>query len=575
MGRDRVGLFVAVREDHRQGMGVRAIARKHGVHRRTVREALGSPVPAPRKVPERASPARDSVAPLIDAMLAGDLEAPRKQRHTARRVWCRLRDEHDAEVSYSYVAKYVARRRPEVEAEVKGQAESLEGFVPQLKEPGAEAEVDFGPVTVVLDGREAACHLFAYRLSFSGFGVHRVYASCAQEALLEGHVTAFAVTGGVPRSHVRYDNLTPAVSKVLAGRDRKKNARWAAFRSWYGFEAFYCEPGIGGAHEKGGVEGEIGRFRRNFLVPVPRVKSLADLNARLAEDDLGDGLRHIEFRRNTVAAGFAAEAPLLRPPPADGFGTGTALWPKADRFARISVGKCRYSVPARLIGKAVRVRLTANELHVFEGTATVAVHPRLVASGDEHLVLDHYLEILARKPGALPGSVPLAQARAGGSFTAAHDISARPACQDSPWSRRTTWSTRQLDSQRKPASCTARATSSARAPASVSRPMNSSSTRYTVRETWGYRSKTRRISASIHGSLSGPVPDHMPLCPRGQKLQKLVQPRLVSSCATPWQASVAGSKSSSGKMSVVASRVSGLAVRRRVTSSPPPRAAPL
>jgi transposase len=421
MGRDRVALFAAVREDHRRGLGVRAIARKHGVHRRTVREALASPVPAPRKVPERASPARDSVAPLIDAMLTADLDAPRKQRHTARRIWTRLRDEHEAEVSYSYVARYVSRRRPQIEAGRKGAAAALEGFVPQAKEPGAEAEVDFGPVTVVLDGREAACQLFAYRLSFSGFGVHRVYASCAQEALLEGHVAAFAVTGGVPWRHIRYDNLTPAVSKVLAGRDRKENARWAAFRSWYGFDAFYCEPGIGGAHEKGGVEGEIGRFRRNFLVPVPRVASLADLNARLAEDDLKDARRHIEFRRDTVAAGFAAEAPLLRPLPADGFDTGTVLWPRADKFARISVGKCRYSVPARLIGTAVRVRLTASELTVFDGPRAVAVHPRLVAAGDEHLVLDHYLEILARKPGALPGSVPLAQARADGSFTAAHE----------------------------------------------------------------------------------------------------------------------------------------------------------
>jgi len=188
-----------------------------------------------------------------------------------------------------------------------------------------------------------------------------------------------------------------------------------------GFEAFYCVPGVEGAHEKGGVEGEIGRFRRNFLVPVPRVKSLAELNARLAEDDIADAARHIEFRRGTVAADFAKEAPLLAPLPADGFDTGTALWPKAGKFARVTVGRCRYSVPARLIGKAVRVRLTANELHVFEGSKTVAVHPRLVASGDEHLVLDHYLEILVRKPGALPGSVPLAQARAGGSFTPAHE----------------------------------------------------------------------------------------------------------------------------------------------------------
>jgi transposase len=421
MGRDRVALFAAIREDYRRGTGIRELARKHGVHRRTVREALASPVPAPRKVPERVSPARDSVAPLIDAMLTEDLDAPRKQRHTARRVWTRLRDEHDAAASYSYVAKYVARRRPEIEAGHREQAGSLEGFVPQQKKPGEEAEVDFGPVTVRLDGREAACQMFAYRLSFSGMAVHRVYASCAQEALLEGHVTAFAVTGGVPRVHIRYDNLTPAVAKVMKGRDRKENARWLSFRSWYGFEAFYCEPGVGGAHEKGGIEGEIGRFRRNFLVPVPRVKSLRELNARLAEDDLRDARRHIEFRMSTVADDFAREAPLLGPLPGEAFDTGTVLWPRADKFARVSVGKCRYSVPARLIGKAVRVRLTASELAVFDGPRQVAVHPRLVASGDEHLLLDHYLEILARKPGALPGSVPLAQARAGGSFTPAHE----------------------------------------------------------------------------------------------------------------------------------------------------------
>ena len=143
MGRDRVALFAAVREDHRRGLGVRAIARKHGVHRRTVREALASPVPAPRKVPERASPARDPVAPLIDAMLTADLDAPRKQRHTARRIWTRLRDEHEAEVSYSYVARYVSRRRPQIEAGRKGAAAALEGFVPQAKEPGAEALCGF------------------------------------------------------------------------------------------------------------------------------------------------------------------------------------------------------------------------------------------------------------------------------------------------------------------------------------------------------------------------------------------------------------------------------------------------
>jgi hypothetical protein len=247
-----------------------------------------------------------------------------------------------------------------------------------------------------------------------------VYASCAQEAFFEGHVIAFEVTGGVPWRHIRYDNLSPAVAKVLCGRNRTETARWSAFRSWYGVEAFYCERGLAGAHEKGGVEGEIGRYRRRWMVPVPRVDSLAELNAKLAEADVADDRRHIEFRAAAVAADFAAEQRFLSPLPGEGFDTGTVLWPRADKFARISVGKCRYSVPARLIGQRARIRLTANELEIFDGSRKVATHPRLAASGAEHLDLDHYLEILLRKPGALPGSVPLAQARAAGTFTAAH-----------------------------------------------------------------------------------------------------------------------------------------------------------
>ncbi len=280
--------------------------------------------------------------------------------------------------------------------------------------------MDFGPVTVVVDGDQLACQMFAYRLSYSGKAVHRIYPTCAQEAFLEGHVAAFEVTGGVPWRHIRYDNLTPAVSKVMTGRSRAENSRWVSFRSWYGFEAFYCIPGQEGAHEKGGIEGEIGRFRRRFLVPVPRVRSLTELNAALAEDDIADDRRHIEFRTAAVAQDFAAELAFLGPLPGEGFDTGMVLWPRADKFARITVGKCRYSVPARMIGQRVRIRLTASELEVFDGSRKAAVHPRLAAAGAEHLELDHYLEILLRKPGALPGSVPLAQARAAGTFTAAH-----------------------------------------------------------------------------------------------------------------------------------------------------------
>jgi transposase len=153
-------------------------------------------------------------------MLREDLAAPRKQRHIARRVFERLADEHGAQVSCSYVAKYVARRRAEIAALEGGGAAGLAGFVPQVREPGAEAEADFGDVTVELAGQLTRCFMFAFRLLCSGKGVHRVYASQAQEAFLDGHVTAFEVTGGVPWRQIRYDNLSAAVTRVLTGRSR-------------------------------------------------------------------------------------------------------------------------------------------------------------------------------------------------------------------------------------------------------------------------------------------------------------------------------------------------------------------
>ena len=142
--------------------------------------------------------------------------------------------------------------------------------------------------------------MFALRLSHSGRAVHIAYANQAQESFLDGHVHAFAVLGGVPTGKVRYDNLKPAVIRVLMGRERTENERFIALRSHYGYDSFFCEPGIGGAHEKGGVEGEIGRFRRRHLTPVPKAASLAELNEMLAAADVLDQDRHIAARIETV-----------------------------------------------------------------------------------------------------------------------------------------------------------------------------------------------------------------------------------------------------------------------------------
>jgi hypothetical protein len=123
-------------------------------------------------------------------------------------------------------------------------------------------------------------------------------------------VLAFAALGGVP-ARIRYDNLKPAVVRVLRGRDRTESERFIALRSHYGYDSFFCLPGKEGAHEKGGVEGEIGRFRRRHLVPVPDVASLAELNALIAAADLADDSRVITGRPVTIGAAFAAELPQL------------------------------------------------------------------------------------------------------------------------------------------------------------------------------------------------------------------------------------------------------------------------
>jgi Mu transposase, C-terminal domain len=242
----------------------------------------------------------------------------------------------------------------------------------------------------------------------------------------------------VPIEQIRYDNLKPAVSRVLLGRNRAETDRWVAFRSHYGFDAFYCRPGHEGSHEKGGVEGEGGRFRRARCVPVPVVDSIEELNALLEAADDADDRRRIGNRSNSVGADWAFERELLRPLPAEPFDTALTLTPRVDRYAQVMVRCCQYSVPARFIGHRLRVRLSASTVTVFERNQVVARHQRAIGKGVKVLDLDHYLEILLRKPGALPGATALAQARAASVFTATHDAlwaAARKALGDSAGTR--------------------------------------------------------------------------------------------------------------------------------------------
>ncbi|MCX5215648.1 hypothetical protein OG689_41575 [Kitasatospora sp. NBC_00240] len=184
---------------------------------------------------------------------------------------------------------------------------------------------------------------------------------------------------------------------------------------------FYCTPGVDGAHEKGGVEHEGGRFRRTHLVPPPQVATIAELNEQLARIDELEDTRHVHGRPTSIGFDFEAERELLNPLPADPYDCGLDLTPTVHRNGRITVRQSYYSVPARFIGGTVRVSLRANELLVFDGRQVVARHPRLTRRYVYHDVLDHYLEVLLVKPGAFAGAAALAQARAEGTFTSAHE----------------------------------------------------------------------------------------------------------------------------------------------------------
>lgn len=411
--KSRVEQFEAIRVGYRAGSSIRELARAHRVHRRTVRAAIASAAPPRRKTPARESPVTGPWEELVRGWLRADLDAPRKQRHTARRVWQRLVEEHGARVSESAVRGLVARLKVEVGLKKR------EVMIVQEHLAGAEAEVDFGECQAVLGGEVERIWVFHLRLSHSGKAVHIPYTSQSSESFLDGHVRAFEVLGGVP-ARIRYDNLKPAVLRVLLGRERLEHPAFVTLRSHYGFESFYCIPGADGAHEKGGVEGEVGRFRRRHLTPVPHVGSLAALAQAFAAADARDDARRIEGRPATVGAMFAAEQPHLYPLPDEAFKAVTRFTARVDNKARVCVRQSYYSVPARFAGGRVDVELGATAVTLRDGAKVIAEHARSLHKNTQDLVLDHYLEVLTLKPGALPGSTALAQARAAGVFTGVH-----------------------------------------------------------------------------------------------------------------------------------------------------------
>ena len=406
-------LFEQIRREYEFGVGtIAGVSRKLGVHRRMVREALRSAEPAAPKPQQRRLRKLDVVSDFIDKVLRADASAPPKQRHTARRIFDRL----CAEVpgfsgSERSVRSYVQRRRQQL------RLERHEVFVLQTYEWGTEAQVDWYEAWAVLSGERVKLQVFEMRAMASGGAYHRAYLHATQQAFLEAHQLAFVYFGGVFRT-LRYDNLKAAVKRVLRGYRREETSRFIAFRSHWRFQSEFCNPARG--NEKGGVEGEGGYFRRNHWVPLPEARDLDELNAYLERCCRKDHSRMLAGCSETVGAAMLIEQAHLLPLAAELFDLAEISFPAVDGLRCVRVRTNRYSVPLRP-GAKVEARVQADAVELWHAGKRVARHERCYSRQQQILDLEHYLDVLERKPGALAGSTALAQWRQAGRWPESFD----------------------------------------------------------------------------------------------------------------------------------------------------------
>jgi transposase len=410
--RAKVELFEQIRREYEFGVGtIAGVAKKLGVHRRMVREAIGNAVPTPRKQTQRRRWKMEAAAGFVDAILDADRKAPRKQRHTAHRIWERIQRElPGCKIGERTIRQYVHERKIELGLKVH------EICVPQSYAWGDEAQVDWYEAHADLSGERVKLQVFAMRSMASGAAFHCAYRHATQQAFLEAHERAFAYFGGVFRK-LRYDNLGAAVKKILRGHRREETARFIAFRSHWRFEAEFCTPAQ--AHEKGGVEGEAGYFRRNHWVPVPQVEDLAALNRHLLKACQDDKHRTIAGREQTVGASLLIERDHLLPL-VEGFDLAQVSFPTVNGLGCVKVLTNAYSVPLPA-GVHVQAKVYAATVELWHEGRCIARHERCYRRQQQILELEHYLDVLHRKPGALAGSKPLEQRRQAGLWPPSFD----------------------------------------------------------------------------------------------------------------------------------------------------------
>ena len=377
-----------------EGLSRRQAAERFGKDPRTIKKMCEfSAPPGYRRAKPAARPKLDPFRGVIEAILAADLHAPVKQRHTAKRIFERLRDEHGYLGGATVVKDYVRGAR----------ITAREMFVPLAHPPG-HAQVDFGEAVAIIAGVRQKIHFFCMDLPQSDAGFVKAYPAETTEAFLDGHVAAFAFFGGVPVS-ILYDNLKIAVARILGDGKRVRSRAFTELQSHYLFADRFGRPGKG--NDKGNVEGLVKYARKNYMVPIPQAASFAALNAMLTaactrrQDDVLRGFAA------TISARMTADVAAFRNDPAGPFEPCEKVATRVSAFSLVRYRTNDYSVPTRYGHREVLVKGFVDEVVIVCGAEIVARHTRSYAKAD--LIFDpiHYLELLERKPGALDQAAPL------------------------------------------------------------------------------------------------------------------------------------------------------------------------
>ena len=343
----------------------------------------------------------DQFKPIIDKWLSEDKKAPRKQRHTAKRIHKRLKAEVEGYAcSYRLLAAYVSEKKKELRLKKK------EGYIPLDHHPG-EAQADFGYADFCENGKyhhEAKYLVLSFPYSNGGF-LQLNYGE-NMECLLEGLVTMFEHIGGVP-TEIWFDNTRTIVTEIIKGGGREVTERFQRFCEHYRLKPVFMNPESG--WEKGSVENKVGYLRRNELVPIPEFKSLTDKNAELlvACDKDMEREHYDDDKNRFISELFQDDKAALLPLPAIPFDTSLYTTARTDKYGKFTLdaGKHRYSASPAFCEDTVCLRITSSEVIVMDSDLHEVVrHRRLY--GDEHESMDWipYLRYIARKPRSLKNS---------------------------------------------------------------------------------------------------------------------------------------------------------------------------